>query len=184
MFYSICLKPMSEIITHYVIVLLLNGTTVKCKSFPFCWGPPGISSRNPGGPLALLQDFIRTKIGLEQKEKIQMLLLSRKTSNMPQHTSALCVCLCVCVSWVRVCVLYWRILCLHRPVGVCGEQRQAHSAPGLVLSLNPMHSTHSLSHTHTDTYAHTHTHTHTHTFTHTYTGTLKRGRPGKPGRFN
>ena len=85
----------------------------------------------------------------------------QKKNLTPAYICPVYVCVCVCVC---VCVLYWRILCLHRPVGVCGEQRQAHSAPGLVLSLNPMHSTHSLSHT-----QHTLTHTHTHTYTHTYT---------------
>lgn len=49
---------MSEIITHYVIVLLLNGTTVKVNHSLFAEDPLVPPQENPGHPLTLLQDFI------------------------------------------------------------------------------------------------------------------------------
>lgn len=175
---------MSEIITHYVIVLLLNGTTVKVNHSLFAEDP----LVPPQETLDIPSPYFKTSskqhknwTGAERKNPDA----GTEQKNFKPAPAYICP-VCVYVWAECVCVLYWRIRCLHRPVGVCGEQRQAHSAPGLVLSLNPMHSTHSLSHTHTDTYAHTHIYTHilTHIHTHIYAVTLKRGRPGKPGRFN
>lgn len=144
----------------------------ESKSFPFCWGPPGTSSRKPWTsphPTSRLH-LDNTKIGLEQKEKIQMLVLSRKTSNLPQHTSALCVCMCE----LSVCVF-----CIGG-FGVCTAPSVcAVSSVKLILpldwsSLSTPCTPLTASHTHTLT--HTHTHTYTHIYSHIYTHTYTLGR--------
>ena len=50
------MKPMTKIVIYSVIVLLMDGIIMKINYSPLCWGPPGTSSRTPGGPQTPLRE--------------------------------------------------------------------------------------------------------------------------------
>lgn len=76
----------------------------------------------------------------------------------PNNTTSYIYPACGCVSWM--CVLYWRRLCLHRPVGVYGGKRQASFVPSDWSCFSAQRIILTASQTHTRPHSHIHMHTH------------------------